>query len=275
MKNKIPVRFFIITFLWSWLLYGILIFIGHVNSQNIEFTPFGGLDFFLMLLGAFGPAVGAIISIYTIDGIESLKKYFKSFLSLKFGWKVWLSIFFIFGISSMFAWLIPEFFGEERILTYLPSIFLFPVWIIITTLIGGGQEEFGWRGYIMPFLEKEFGLIFGGLFLGIIWAIWHIPLWFVPGSTQIYVNFIGFTLGAIGASYIYSWIIKKSNNRLLSGLFVHGIANAFTALFPVSPISFNETLTRFWIYEILILVIGIIIVIIRTIKTENTSHNKR
>jgi membrane protease YdiL (CAAX protease family) len=252
MKNKIPIRFFVITFLWSWFIWGILIILGQLNSQNVTFTPFGGIDFVLMLLGACGPAVGAIISVYTIEGKSSLKIFFKSFLSLKFGWKVWLSIFFIFGISSMIAWIIPEFFGEERVSTYLPSVFIFPLWIIMVTFIGGGQEEIGWRGYIMPYLEKKFGLIFGGLILGIVWAIWHLPLWFVPGSTQIYVNIIGFAFGTIACSYIFSWIIKESGNRLFSGLIVHGAQNAFAALFPYSPITFDVKLTRYWIYNIII-----------------------
>jgi len=127
---------------------------------------------------------------------------------------------------------------------------------------GGGQEEIGWRGYIMPYLEKRFGLFIGSLILGIVWAIWHIPMWFVPGSAQIDVPFLGFMIMTIGYSFIFSWIIEESGNRLLSGLVVHGTGNFFVGLFP-NIIPNNGWQPRHWIYSALIFLIGIIIVIIR------------
>ena len=187
MENKIPIKFFIITFLWSWVLLGLIIFLRLGNSDYIMF-PSSGVEYILVFFGASGPAVGAIFSIYTIEGKDALKKFIKSFFSLKFGWKVWLSIFIIFGISSIIAWIIPEFFGEERLQTYLPNVYIFPIYILMMVIYGGGQEEIGWRGYISPYLEKKFGLIIGGLILGIIWAIWHLPLWFILGSSQSYMN---------------------------------------------------------------------------------------
>jgi membrane protease YdiL (CAAX protease family) len=270
MENKIPIRFFVITFLWSWLFIGIAILISRLNLGDFSLME-SGVGIVIIIFGACGPAIGAIISIYTIEGKDSLKIFLKSFLSLKFGWKTWISIFLFFGISSFTAWILPEFFGENRIETYLPSVYIFPIYILMMVFLGGGQEEIGWRGYIMPHLEKKFGLIIGGFVLGIIWAIWHLPLWFVSGSPQIYMNFFGFMLGCIGYSYIFSWIIKKSNNHLLSGLFAHGVANAFAALFPWSPIKEGSNLIRFWMYNIIILTIGIIMVIIGTYKSRKTS----
>ena len=69
---------------------------------------------------------------------------------------------------------------------------------------GGGQEEIGWRGYIMPRLENRFGLVYGSIILGIIWAVWHIPLWFMRGTNQIYMNFFAFMLGCIRLSFFFS-----------------------------------------------------------------------
>jgi len=271
MDKKIPIRFFIITFLWSWLFFGLAILFSGNSQDFSEMLTTAGIDFFLMVVGAFGPAVGAIFSIYTIEGKGTLKIFFRQFLSLKFGWKVWLSIFLVLGITSIIAWIIPEFLGEDRLPMYLPSIYVFPIYILIVTFFGGGQEEIGWRGYIMPYLEKKYGLIIGGLILGIVWAIWHIPMWFLPGSSQMYMNFFGFMLVTIGYSYFFSWIIKASSNRLLSGLVVHGVANAFDALFPYLLMSESVKQTRMWLYNILILIIGLIIVLTRTHKKGKIS----
>ena len=272
MENKVPMRFFVFTFLWSWVFFGMAVFFGYGNTNDSMFSA-PGIELVLMIIGAFGPAVGAIGSIYTIEGKGSLKTFFKSFFSLKFGWNVWLLIFLILGISNIIVWIIPEFFGEERISTYLPSVYIFPIYILMMIFFGGGQEEIGWRGYIMPYLEKKYGLIIGGLVLGIVWAVWHLPMWFLPGSSQIYMNFFGFTLLCIGYSYFFSWIIKKSGNRLFSGLVVHGAANAFAALFPFVIMTENAKQIRMWMYFILIFTIGIIIVIIRTYKSRISFDN--
>ena len=40
-------------------------------------------------------------------------------------------------------------------------------------------EEFAWRGYAQPRLIRQFGLIAGLLALGIIWGVWHTPIYYV------------------------------------------------------------------------------------------------
>lgn len=37
-------------------------------------------------------------------------------------------------------------------------------------------EEYGWRYYLQPFLQKKFGLRKGVLILGVVWGLWHLPL---------------------------------------------------------------------------------------------------
>jgi membrane protease YdiL (CAAX protease family) len=247
------------------MIWGIAIFIGRGENRDLLLTT-PGIELMVMVLGTCGPAIGAIFSILTIEGKGSLKTFFKQFFSVRFGRKVWLAIFLVSGISSIIAWIIPEFWENDRISTYLPSIFVFPVYILMMIFLGGGQEEIGWRGYILPYLERRFGLIIGSLILGIVWAVWHIPLWFLPGSTQVYMNFFGFTLMCIGYSYFFSWVIKETGNRLFSGLVVHGVANAFDALFPWLIMIENVKQPRFWIYSLIIFGVGVFIVFKRTYK---------
>jgi uncharacterized protein len=114
----------------------------------------------------------------------------------------------------------------------LPNGYIFPLYWMVMVLLGGGQEEVGWRGYIMPFLESKYSLWIGNIILGITWTVWHIPLWFIPGTSQTYIPFIPFAIVSIGLSFILSWVIKRSDGRPISGLIAHGIFNAFIPLFP-------------------------------------------
>jgi membrane protease YdiL (CAAX protease family) len=37
-------------------------------------------------------------------------------------------------------------------------------------------EEYGWRYYLQPLLQKQFGIRRGVLLLGVIWGFWHLPV---------------------------------------------------------------------------------------------------
>ena len=58
------------------------------------------------------------------------------------------------------------------------------VWISIVTLainflfsmVAFFGEEYGWRYYFQPILQKKFGLRWGVIVLGIVWGLWHVPI---------------------------------------------------------------------------------------------------
>jgi membrane protease YdiL (CAAX protease family) len=219
----------------------------------------------MIVIAAFGPMMGAFVSLRSLNGKGAIRKYVKSFLSLKFGWKAWILMFAVLGLSSCAAWLIPELFGANRYPPYMP-VYMFPPYVLLMVFFGGGQEEIGWRGYISPLLEKKFGLIAGSLILGIVWGMWHIPLWFIPGTGQSSTPFPAFILLTIGLSYFFSWIVEASGRRLFSALVAHGVSNSFGGLFPFLIMENGIQQTRYWIYAGLIFLTGITIVLVRSHK---------
>lgn len=48
-------------------------------------------------------------------------------------------------------------------------------------LAGPLGEEPGWRGFALPRLESSLGPVAGSMVLAVLWAVWHIPLFFYPG----------------------------------------------------------------------------------------------
>ncbi len=252
MKKDVPLRFFIITFTWSWLIWLFLI-LGGFEKSSITIP--------VSIIAAFGPAAGAFFSLRTLNGKGAVKQYVKSFLNLKFGWKVWAGIFLVLCTTTAAAWYIPELFGQPRLPMLLPGIYVFPVYWLMMVFLGGGQEEIGWRGYILPLLEKRFGTWTGSTILGLIWAVWHIPLWFIPGTSQTYMHFAGFIMLTLGYSYFYSWVMKASGGRPLAGLIAHGTANALVPVFPVLIMSLNVPQTRYWLWTSLTLLTGILVLL--------------
>jgi membrane protease YdiL (CAAX protease family) len=94
--------------------------------------------------------------------------------------------------------------------------------ILISPMGGaGGEEPFGWRGYAQPRLQEKWGRLgplVASLIIGIIWAVWHLPEFFNPASTQYALGTIGFFLlifGEIANSIIMTWLYIKTNGSVL------------------------------------------------------------
>jgi uncharacterized protein len=259
---RFPFRFFLITFIWSWVIWTPLV-LGSTKIIPVSASLLSILTIPVIMLGVFGPLAGALFVLHKEQGKGSSGKYLRRFLDLHLGWKAYIFPIIIFGGSTFIAWFLPELFGEKRLSMLLPSIWTFIPYLLFMILLGGGQEEFGWRGYALPILEKKFGIWFANMILGIIWASWHIPLWFITGTSQTYMNFGGFLLLMVGYSFILSWILKISGNRPFSGLYVHGLFNAFIPLLPPLIMQKNVPQPRFWIWVTLTFLIGIFITILR------------
>lgn len=45
-------------------------------------------------------------------------------------------------------------------------------------------EEYGWRYYLQPLLQKRFGLRAGVIILGVVWGLWHLPVDFFYYTTK-------------------------------------------------------------------------------------------
>jgi uncharacterized protein len=252
---RVPLRFFVVTFLWSWTIWTPLVLAG------LGFFPMDGdlltrLALPAAMLGAFGPAVGACFAIWTLEGRTAVGAFLRRFLSLRFGWQVWLSMFVVLGAVNVAAWYLPELFGYPRPPMLLPTALVFPIWWLLMVFLGGGQEEVGWRGYILEPLEARFGLWGGNVVLALVWTAWHGPLWFIPGTTQATMPLVAFAIGLIGLSFFFSWVVKASGGRPLAGLIVHGTNNAFVPLFPTIVTETDASQVRWWLHQVLLLVVG-------------------
>ena len=98
----------------------------------------------------------------------------------------------------------------------------------------GGQagEEIGWRGYALPRLAARFGLARGSVLLGVIWATWHLPLFFIPGTDTPGQSFTVYLLGVTPLSVAIAWLYWRTNGSLLLTMLMHAVINNTTGIVP-------------------------------------------
>ena len=146
-------RFFLITFIWSWIIWTPIILASFriipVSDKLLSILAIPGI-----MIGVFGPLVGALFALNMEHGKGSLKKYLRSFLDFSLGWKAYILSIFIFGGSTFIAWFTPELFGEERLPMPLPSIWLIILYLPFMILLGGGQGRSGGPVFSMSGVKK-------------------------------------------------------------------------------------------------------------------------
>lgn len=114
-----------------------------------------------------------------------------------------------------------------------------PQFSLLTTLvlfamffIASISEELGWSGYAIDPLQERFGALWGSLFLGLVWVVWHvIPLLEAHRS----VTFIAWwSLGTIAARVIITWLYNNTGKSVFVAVLFHTMMNLTWQLFPVN-----------------------------------------
>lgn len=211
-------RFLRYTFISSWIIWGGLAILTQLSILKFG-TP---LSMILFILGGVTPAISEILLKKKYSSTEDFKAFIQNAKNPKhpFTW-------YVFTIGLAFAaCFLPTLWGGAHMENplYL-ALILFPIMII-----GGGLEEIGWRGYLQPTLQKKWSRFTSTLIVGFIWAVWHLPLWFVLGSNQVSMNFLWFTISALALSFLLTVIYTATQSIFLCIIF-HAFINSFWAVY--------------------------------------------
>jgi membrane protease YdiL (CAAX protease family) len=88
-------------------------------------------------------------------------------------------------------------------------------------------EEIGWRGYALPRLAARLGMGLGSVVLGLLWACWHLPLFYlaVPGNDEYGQSFPVWAAGVTALSVAFAWLYVRSKGSLLLTMLMHSAVN--------------------------------------------------
>ncbi len=100
-------------------------------------------------------------------------------------------------------------------------------------LVGGGNEEVGWRMILQPELEKKFGFYVATLFTAIAWWIWHLPLFFILGTANAGMNFFLFGIMCLSLSYAFA-TVRRISDGTFPCILGHCLINGLSATFVFS-----------------------------------------
>ncbi|MGW6740643.1 CPBP family intramembrane glutamic endopeptidase [Streptomyces sp. NPDC055025] len=173
--------FFAVTFAMTWTFWLIVITLGGSPTSSPTAIPF--------LLGGFGPVFGAIaVRVRRArrgEPVPVRTVRFRQGVRL-----LWVLPLLVLTSGSVVAGaLLAGFLGGatvslsegKELISSVGGIVPF----FVSMLIGGPvAEEPGWRGTAYPRLRASMSRLRAGLLLGAVWAVWHLPLFFIEGTVQ-------------------------------------------------------------------------------------------
>jgi hypothetical protein len=109
-----------------------------------------------------------------------------------------------------------------------------PIAFIYIFFLGGPlQEEFGWRGYALEHLQDAWSALASSIVVGLMWGLWHLPLFFMPRQEFYYQRPIwGLILSTTLISFLFTWIYNNTGRSIWAALLFHTMFNLSHYLFP-------------------------------------------
>ena len=228
-------HYFGLVYLWSWLCLIPAVLLGLVADEPLVVI--------LRILAGIGPMVVAVGLVIWTQEAQARREYWQRLLDPRRIRLVWYFIILLVvplltGVAA----------ATDRILggvgASLEARFQANIWgvlplAILTIFFGPLPEEMGWRGYALDRLQERRSALRSSLILGGIWALWHLPLFFIAGTYQHGLGFGTarfwvFMLTIPSQTIFFTWIYNHNNCSTLSAVLFHFMINFVGELFALS-----------------------------------------
>lgn len=222
--------FLVACFGWTWGWWSIPL----VAGADIWSAPW----VWTLYLGGAGPCLAGLAATARFDGRGGLLDLVRRLVDVRrpggWGWLMALGLPpTIAGAAWLWAaassgWVIPD---QIR-----PGVSSAILWLGFMLLLGPLPEEIGWRGFALGRLQAWTGAVAAPLVLGLIWAAWHVPLFFLVGYYQRFgspPDPIRFVIEILAVSVLIAGLYDRTGRSLMAAVLFHFMVNVSGELFPV------------------------------------------
>ena len=249
MRKHPLIAFFVLAYLLTWWIYPLL-----------RFSPLLGI------FGLFGPALAAIIMAAVTEG----KAGVKALLSRVVRWRVGLPWYVVaLGLPTVLSLVTA---GLSYLLGVSESVqvgvFTGIELVLFVAVVG---EELGWRGYALPLLLEKRSALTASLILGVLWGLWHLPTFVVPGTPQYGLPLSAFVLLTIEYSILMTWVFLHTRGSVLIATLFHGAINLSQGLF----LGAVEGATRYWLLSIVYGVAAVVAAVTLGLNSQSATAVSR
>ena len=227
--------FVVVTFAATWLAYLPLV-LGRIEPNS----PAGIL---VLILGGSAPSATAFVLSARWEGRAGVRRLWRGGTKWRVPAVWYLALLALPGLVSAAVWAVTA--AQSAQTTFNP-------WIpaLVSGLLAGLLEEFGWMGYAFPLLQSRYGFLRAGIATGVIVALWHVPFFFIPGTSQSMSSFPMFVLLVIVIRIVFGWVYNGTGGSILLAVLLHAVGNALPEIFNRGPMTADApTATEILVYS--------------------------
>lgn len=202
----------------------------------------------LLYLGIFAPALMALLLTAISQRGAGVGALLRRLVQWQVGFRWYLfAIGYMAAIKLAVALVHRLVFGAWPRFGTEPWFVMLAATILSTVLLGQSGEELGWRGYALPGLASHLGYARASVLLGIIWALWHLPLFFARDADTYGQSFVLYLLQVTALSVALAWLYVHTNGSLLLTMLMHAAVNNTKDIVPSflagasNPFSFHAS----------------------------------
>jgi membrane protease YdiL (CAAX protease family) len=185
----------------------------------------------LILLGAYSPGIVALALTARAEGTAGVRALLARVVQRDVPAK-----WFVFAVSYMAAIKLTAALIHRMTAGAWPAfgaepLYLLPLAIAFSTPFQAG-EEIGWRGYALPRMAARWGFRRSSLLLGVIWACWHLPQFFIPDGNSYRQSFFVYVIQVTALTVAMTWLYAHTSGSLLPVMVMHAAINNTTDIVP-------------------------------------------
>jgi uncharacterized protein len=222
MRRHPLVIFFLLVFILTWAVW----------VPRASGAPLGVVG----QVWTWAPAIAALLAAALTGGRGALRELGSRLVRWRVGWQWYLVVILGPAAFSVAVAGIYTLFGGSWAEAAPPAILegpllLLPLFLVILTLTDGLGEELAWRGFALPQLLTRYNALVASVVLGVIWALWHLPLLWTEGNSMFHQPLWLLLLDVTAKSILFTWVFLHTRGSVLIAMLFHGATN----LFIVSP----------------------------------------
>lgn len=180
----------------------------------------------IFYIGVFAPLLVAVLLTARDEGDAGVRALLRRLVQWDVGLRWYaFALTFTIAIKLAVALIHRLVTGEWPTFGSEPLYIMLAATIGSTLIFGQAGEEVGWRGYALPRLATRFGLAGASVVLGIIWATWHLPLFFIAGTDTSGQSFPLYLLQVTAISVAIAWLYANTSGSLLLTMLMHSAVN--------------------------------------------------
>jgi membrane protease YdiL (CAAX protease family) len=221
--------FFLIAFAGAWLVEAPVV-LSRTGTGLLPFTLPPLVEALTIAAATFtGPTLSAFVMTGVIDGRPGVRRLLRRYVQWRVKLRWYLFILLVIPASEVFgALVLPGVAASYQPLT-LSMVLAYPAAFVSTFVLGGPLgEEPGWRGFALPRLQPRYGPSAGSVILGVLWALWHFPLfWSGVWTPPTLPNMVMFIVMITALTVVMSWVFNNAQGSLLITMLMHASFNTF------------------------------------------------